>query len=239
MKIGYKGLDKNLCPNSGNQRSKEIPYDLTQVYTIDSDKQLKLCTDTGFHYCNQLSDVFAYYSLNKNHRYFEIEILGEHLDGGDKSITRSFRFIREVTKEEITNSLKQKSFKQVLDVLRKIQEEYPLSHVAGSVGLFLHGAWIDRWNGSHKDIDIILPYYMQIAEGTQLKKSGNDFDYCVDYNGFKCDIKIDPKQQYSIIDYEGFKYKVSRMENILEAKIRYALGGDTKHQQDIKNMICR
>ena len=238
MKIGYKGVAEDLS-TFASFRKTVFDVNPETIHTIVSNKELKLCTDTGFHYCNKLKDVFSHYSLNGKNRYFEIEILGEFVDGNNKSITRSFRFIRELTKQDIKNEIKKSAFDDVLEQVRKIQEEYPLSHIAGSIGLYLHGAWNDRWSDSHKDIDIILPYYMDNAQGVQLKKSGNDFDYSVDYNGFKCDIKIDPKQQYSVIEHNGFKYKVSRLENILDAKIRYALGGDQKHQKDIKNMICK
>lgn len=94
-----------------------------------------------------------------------------------------------------------------------------------------------------------------------IKRSGNDFDYgfsIEDYrvdltpqvapvnyleiketkstNFLKIDIKVDPKQRYTFIEYQGFKYKVNRLEVILEAKARYAMAGDNKHIEDLREM---
>ena len=56
----------------------------------------------------------------------------------------------------------------------------------------------------------------------------------------KVDLRIDPKQRYEIIEHDGFKFKVSNLLTILEAKMRYALlpnGG--KHKKDLLEMIIR
>ena len=136
-----------------------------------------------------------------------------------------------------------------LKALREFQEKFPMCHAGGSLGLFLHGIRLERFNNANgSDFDLVIPYFhlFESVEGFTInwedaKASGNDFDetfICVTKNGqFKVDIKIDPKQRYEIIEYQGFKYKVSKLECILEAKIRYALGKfGKKHLQDIYEM---
>lgn len=135
-----------------------------------------------------------------------------------------------------------------LPALKLFQEKFPMCHVGGSLGLFLHGVRLDRFSKAAKsDLDIIMPYFtlFESTDGMTVKwndakKSANDFDetfMCTTEIGtFKVDVKIDPKQRYEIVEYEGFKYKVSKLETILEAKMRYSLNGQTKHLQDIYEM---
>lgn len=93
------------------------------------------------------------------------------------------------------------------------------------------------------------------------KASGNDFDETVSiyfdkellprelidsdlYNDvsrmdeyLKLDIKIDPKQSYNIVNYKGDEYRLSKVEPILDAKLRYAMNGQQKHAKDAYDML--
>lgn len=130
-----------------------------------------------------------------------------------------------------------------LDQVKLLQINYPLLHVGGSVGLFLHGIRLDRMLNSSHDLDLISPYFMLYDiekvefQHNDPKASGNDFDqtFTMTFNDktTKVDIKIDPKQAYEIIEYEGFKYKVSKLEIIWAAKLKYTQYGQTKHKEDL------
>ena len=118
-------------------------------------------------------------------------------------------------------------------------------HDGGSAGLFLHGARLKRWKDKDKsDLDLVSPYFVLVegqegAEVEQLdsKASANDFDETFLYDGVKVDYRIDPKQRYEYIEYRGFKYKVSPLFTILEAKMRYALNGQKKHKDDLLELL--
>lgn len=160
---------------------------------------------------------------------------------------------------EKAKELKQEALKRMphnlnLWAVKELQTKYPMSHVGGSAAMFLHGVRLERWGKTQSsDLDIIFPYYVLIEGQTSTKddeneievrkatKSGNDFDECFLYTSgketVKIDIRVDPKQQYEIIEYEGFKYKVSKLETILAAKLKYAMNGQTKHMNDIYE-IC-
>ena len=79
------------------------------------------------------------------------------------------------------------------------------------------------------------------VEYKDAKKSGNDFDETFviygDFGSVKIDYRIDPHQRYEIIEYKGFKYKVSPLMTIMDAKMKYAMNGQRKHAEDIKEMI--
>lgn len=244
-KIGYKGFDKNL-------KCKGVQFTIGDVHELPYKEVVRVCTSDGFHYCNKLKDVFSHYSDNGDNRFCEIEVLGSFSDDGNKSATTSFRILREITSEVKEYRIEER---MNLDVVKAIQTKYPTFHVGWSIALWLHGIRLKRWsNGSKSDIDMVSPYFILVEgdediEITQLNSKGyaNDFDECFLYTNedgktVKIDYKIDPKQRYEIIEHRGFKYKVSSLEIIMEAKFRYALNGQWKHKQDCyeicgKNLI--
>lgn len=250
MKIGYKGLSKDMTATSGSVKEK---FEIGQVYTkiLPEDQKLpRLCTADGYHYCNTLEEVFRYYPKQSGNRFFEIEVLGPFNDSHDKSITTSFKLLREIPEEELKTLHYWKEMK--LDLVASLQKKYPMLHVGGSVGLFLHGVRLKRMEreGAH-DLDFISPYFFLPEEKLPLeggkevevdyldaKASGNDFDETFIVDGTKIDYRIDPKQRYKIIEYNGFKFKVSDLLTILEAKMKYAkLPNGTKHRDDLIEMV--
>lgn len=239
QKIGYKGFDKNLqC------RGEQFVIGDTYTKPKPLATQLRCCTSFGFHYCNDLKHVYEYYPISEGNRFCEIEILGDFKDQWNKSITTSFRIVKEITQEVY----KKKTFEDMrLDDVKHLQNKYPHLHVGGSVGLFLHGIVTDRVKkGGVTDIDITTPYFTLIesddkntVEEVDLSEDeyGDDFDSAIFFNGSKVEIKIDPKQRYEVVEYEGFKYKVTALETIIDYKTKYALKGSKKHKQDLYELL--
>jgi hypothetical protein len=242
MKIGYKGFDKDLkCKYNGNEQQ----FAIGEVTSKPDVPNPKVCTNQGFHYCNNLKDVFSYVNNRDRNRFCEVEILGSFTDGSgynkDKSITTSLKPIREISQKEIITRLAEGNLN--LGLVKQLQEKYPTLHVGGSIGLFLHGVRLRRWQDTPADIDFVAPYFFlpENFEGVEIeyfdcKKSGNDFDETFIANGIKVDYRIDPKQRYELIEYRGFKYKVSLFQTILTAKMKYANLGQDKHKDDISEM---
>ena len=243
MKIGYKGFNKDL-------KCRDDQFVIGQTYTKPEKESLKLCSADGYHYCNTLSDVFNHYPLGSTeNRFCEIEVLGNFKDensSSPKSITTSFRIVREIPKDELLQKEMESNLN--LDLIKDIQTQYPMFHVGGSAGLFLHGIRLKRWSSrtSHSDIDLVAPYFVlpdgkigdNDIEYLDAKASGNDFDETFIVDGVKVDYRIDPKQRYELIEYNGYKYKVSNVLTILEAKLKYALTPNgQKHKHDILEMI--
>lgn len=130
-----------------------------------------------------------------------------------------------------------------LDLVRKFQKQYPHTQICGSVGLFLHGIELKRFTRDINDFDIITPYYTKfehlpcgvlIDEISSEGRSGNDFKECITIEGIKADVRIDNTQKYDIIEFDGFKYKVSVLEAIWAAKLRY---NNPKHNADLKEAM--
>lgn len=274
MKIGYKGLTAEMKATLGSYNP--ISYEIGQVYTKENVENPRLCTRDGYHYCNDLEDVFNHYKRDGKNRFFKIEVLGNFTDDTDcystKSITTSFRLLEELDEEffkewdskaEERKIIKNEKIMETnlkLDAVKAIQTKYRTFHVGGSVGLFLHGVRLDRWlKSKSSDIDMVAPYFIlpefeqedkkndddydddYSCEYIDAKASGNDFDETFLFEGnfgsVKVDYKIDPLQRYVIIEYKGFKYKVSPLLTIIDAKMKYAMNGQKKHADDLKEMI--
>jgi len=251
MKIGYKGFDTNLAC-----RDQKFEIGNTYIKTPTHSNTPRLCSSDGFHYCDTLENVFTYYPDNGKNRFCEIEILGKDATDGLKSITTSFKIIKELSRTEI-DQIKEKTAKENIkksfniEALKEFQTKYPMTFIGGSTALFLHGVSLKRWGSSNvSDWDVITPYFILFqseANGihyTHAKKSGNDFDetFFVDTpdGGFiKMDVRIDPKTRYEIIEFDGFKFKVAPLLTIVEAKMRYANQGNKKHQDDLKEMLLK
>lgn len=266
MKIGYKGLTSDMVSVKRGCYGKKEVFELGITYSKENVEKPKLCSYDGYHYCNDLEDVFSHYKRDGKNRFFKIEILGNFTDDSDyenKSITTSFRLLEELSEDffkewdakaderkelrnlrRIENNLK-------LEAVKAIQTKYPMFQVGGSIGLFLHGIRLNRWvQNQSSDIDLVTPYFVLPefdeeddinVEYEEAKKSGNDFDetfiFYSKFGSVKVDYKIDPHQRYVIIEYKGFKYKVASLMSIMDAKMKYAMGGQNKHADDIKEMI--
>lgn len=230
----YKGFDRNL-------KCKDQQFVVGETVSKPDKDNPRLCSTDGFHYCDKLENVYEHYSRSGGNRFCEIEVLGKFTEDGTKGITTSLKVLREIPRSEILKKQIEENMK--LEDVKKLQTQYPLIHVGGSIGLYLHGVRLERWEDCAVDIDIIAPYFVlfdsfgdENVEYMDCKKSGNDFDEVFIFNSTKVDCRIDPKQRYEIIEYNGFKYKVSKFETILAAKVKYAANGQDKHKEDIREM---
>jgi len=107
-KKGYKGFKNDLTSRENN-----FQFEINKIYS-HHDEPIELCNH-GFHFCRNFHNVMDYYNItyNNNYRYCEIEydsregktIHGEGYEYG-KSVTSSFRIVRELTEKEIRELLK-------------------------------------------------------------------------------------------------------------------------------------
>ena len=89
---GYKALNKDMSTLYRN-----MIYELNKEYTLEG--KLIMC-ENGYHFCNELFNVYNYYSSNS--RIFEIDTLdGEIIKKGDKYCTNKIKIIREISEDEI------------------------------------------------------------------------------------------------------------------------------------------
>lgn len=108
---GYKGTDKDMCCHG-------YEYKLGLTFTMPDDEDVHT-RYSGFHLCPELPDVFPYYPIARNNRFFKVTALvrkSEAIDAGliegDKSrrsrygranklAAKSIIFTKEMTIDEI------------------------------------------------------------------------------------------------------------------------------------------
>lgn len=148
--------------------------------------------------------------------------------------------------------------------LHQLQQLVPGVIITGSSALFLHGIKLKRWMkaGQTSDIDIIIPFFMDLSECKDIDcpdrvplksafsplernpKYEEQNEYAFDYisrfgisyvSMCTVDIKIDNKAEYQTVEYQGDKFKVAKLEDIIIAKLRYGRS-NPKHIADLYEM---
>jgi hypothetical protein len=133
--------------------------------------------------------------------------------------------------------------KKKLEYIHEFQLEYPNSHVGGSIGLFLHRIDLKRdLDGSDIDmtVDIFDKNCIDKRHLTRKSSGKNKDDFDVSFNAYqskykyiKVDLRINPEPTFEIIEYGCTKYNVSKLNDILFWKQRYANSGIQKHINDL------
>ena len=132
---GFKGTDKDM-------RCQDYQYELGKQFDLDEDVEPVVCSK-GFHFCKSLENVFRHYKIGGGHRFFEVEALvrksdldpkkkdyakyanvacrpyysSSHYD--DKYAAKSIRFIRELTVDEVFESVTDKEVPEWTDEQKK------------------------------------------------------------------------------------------------------------------------
>ena len=114
MKI--KGFDKNLC-------CRGMQFKVGKIYdTGAKDDEIRLCSNTVYHYCDNIRQVHTYYSCNpeQQNRFCEIEVLGGEITDGRKCGSNKIKLVREIVGDELKTLIGQ---------------------INGNTGLFNSGNW--------------------------------------------------------------------------------------------------
>ena len=94
--IGYKAFDKDL-------KCRDFQFEVGKTYSIKAKKQdLKLCTDTVFHFCRELHRIecVSNYKISES-RICEVIATGDIVTDGDKYGTNKIKILREIPREEL------------------------------------------------------------------------------------------------------------------------------------------
>ena len=95
MKI--KGFNKNLC-------CRGVQFEVGKIYdTGAKDDEIRLCSNTVYHYCDNIEQVHTHYSCNPAHqnRFCEIEVLGAEVTDGEKCGSNKIKLVREIVGDEL------------------------------------------------------------------------------------------------------------------------------------------
>lgn len=64
---GFKGTDSEM-------KCRDYQFKIGETFTVSDEKEVKLC-EHGFHLCATLKDVFKYYPIGDNNRFFKVKAL--------------------------------------------------------------------------------------------------------------------------------------------------------------------
>lgn len=65
---GYKGTEFDMTAYD------DFQYKLNEMYSMPEGAEIKACK-SGFHFCMRLDEVFRYYGIQDNHRFFKVRAL--------------------------------------------------------------------------------------------------------------------------------------------------------------------
>ena len=111
-----KGFDKDL-------RCRGMQFEVGKEYSTGAaDADIKLCTNTVFHFCDSLQKVHTHYSVmpEEDNRFCEIEVLGALVSDDTKCGSNRIRIVREILGDE-------------LNIMRGLTD--------GNTGVFNSGNW--------------------------------------------------------------------------------------------------
>ena len=134
---GFKGTDKDMRCKGDYQ------YELGKQFDLDADVEPVTCSK-GFHFCKNLENVFRYYKLGDGNRFFEVEALVKKSDlepknksnvragldqrsktymsfanYDDKYAAKSIRFVRELTVDEVFETVTDSDIREWTDEQKK------------------------------------------------------------------------------------------------------------------------
>ena len=95
MKI--KGFNKNLC-------CRWVQFEVGKIYdTGAKDDEIRLCSNTVYHYCDNIKQVHTHYSCDPacQNRFCEIEVLGAEITDGKKCGSNKIKLVREIVGDEL------------------------------------------------------------------------------------------------------------------------------------------
>ena len=113
---GYKATYDFKCKN--------LTYEINNTYTLEG--ELILC-EQGLHFCKNPDDLLDYYPYKSNLKILEIEVLGDVIDEGDKSVTNKLKVLREIPFVEWNDIFSEHSFTKKdkgLEIKRNISDDY-------------------------------------------------------------------------------------------------------------------
>ena len=149
---GFKGTDKDM-------RCQDYQYELGKQFDLDEDVEPVICSK-GFHFCKSLENVFRHYKIGDGHRFFEVEALvrksdldskkkdyakyanvacrsyypSSHYD--DKYAAKSIRFIRELTVDEVFESITDSDVREWDEAQKKRAMETSINTVRRDIRAF-------------------------------------------------------------------------------------------------------
>ena len=135
--FGFKAMNADMT-------CRDYQFELGKTYQIDNKMPLKLCSESGFHFCLNFEDVFDYYNWGSS-RVFLVKTDSEVVTRGNKSITKEITVLEEVTKQDIDfKKLKTDNAKNFYEISLEDNEEIIFNKFKNNSGWDVREAVINK-----------------------------------------------------------------------------------------------
>ena len=116
---GYKGMHKDM------KAHYDFQYELGKTYTVEDPDSISIC-EYGYHFSLNLKDVFRYYDLANNNRFFKVEALVRKKDYDEYGKTYTTTIfsdrVDKLVAKEIT-ILEEVSVKEMFEEIKRIHHD--------------------------------------------------------------------------------------------------------------------
>ena len=116
---GYKGMHEDM------KAHYDFQYELGKTYTVEDPDSISIC-EYGYHFSLNLKDVFRYYDLKNNNRFFKVEALVRKKDYDEYGKTYTTTIfsdrVDKLVAKEIT-ILEEVSVKEMFEEIKRIHHD--------------------------------------------------------------------------------------------------------------------
>ena len=116
---GYKGMHEDM------KAHYDFQYELGKTYTVEDPDSVSIC-EYGYHFSLNLKDVFRYYDLANNNRFFKVEALVRKKDYDEYGKTYTTTIfsdrVDKLVAKEIT-ILEEVSVKEMFEEIKRIHHD--------------------------------------------------------------------------------------------------------------------
>ena len=116
---GYKGMHEDM------KAHYDFQYELGKTYTVEDPDSVSIC-EYGYHFSLNLKDVFRYYDLANNNRFFKVEALVRKKDYNEYGKTYTTTIfsdrVDKLVAKEIT-ILEEVSVKEMFEEIKRIHHD--------------------------------------------------------------------------------------------------------------------
>lgn len=181
---GYKGTDENMI-------CRDYQFELGKQFDMDcDDDEIVECTN-GFHLCKELKQVFNYYKVGDNNRYFKVKALVKKSDydyvpqfydlrSNDKLVAKSIIFEEEVSEVEVLKAVREYGYSYIDEIYDEQLKE------CRSIG-------VDGVVTNHMINVLIQDGYSRVMAEYLIKEEGRHIFKCAHALGSMTDMSMDTK----------------------------------------------
>jgi len=175
-------------------KCRNLTYEIGKTYTYKG--KLSMC-NSGFHFCNDFDSLLQYYPMKKSLKIFEIEVLGEVISEGNKSVTNKLKVIKVISLAKFKKELKNSKFDKKNNLIHSKDsngyERWKEYDKKNNLIHYKHSNGREEWNKYDKNNNLIYYKHSNGVEYWNEYDKNNNLIHFKDSNGYEEWNKYDKK----------------------------------------------